>query len=84
MKKVRNNLLKRNFKWLGQGPRQHVLIYPSYIINGCHYHVKDRGDTCINQNSGISIEASTIQNASAKYKNLVLGDMCFNGVAIEI
>ena len=60
------------------------MTYPSYIINGCRYHAKDRDDTRTNQNSGVSIVASTMQIASAKDKNPVLSDMCFYGVVIEI
>ena len=60
------------------------MTYPGYIINGCCYHIKDRDDTCTNQNSGVSIVASTMQIASAKDKNPVLCDMCFYGVVIEI
>ena len=37
-----------------------------------------------NQNSGVSIVASTMQIASAKDKNPVLSDMCFYGVVTEI
>ena len=57
------------------GPRQQVLTYPRYIINGCHYHIKDRDEVRVNQNSGVSIVASTMQIASAKDKNPVLGDV---------
>ena len=70
--------------WLAQGPRQQVLAYPSYIINGCRYHIKHRDETRVNQNSGISIVASTMQIASAKDKNPVLGDMCFYEVVTDI
>ena len=55
-----------------------------YIINGCRYHIKDCDDTRTNQNSGVSIVASTMQIASAKDKNPVLSDMCFYGVVTEI
>ena len=66
------------------GPRQQVLTYPRYIINGCSYHIKDHDEAWVNQNSGISIVASTMQIASAKNKNPVLGDMCFYGIVTKI
>ena len=65
------------------GPRQ-VLTYLGYIINGCCYHIKDCDEARVNQNSGVSIVASTMQITSAKDKNLMLGDMCFYGIVIEI
>ena len=67
-----------------QGPRQQVLTYPRYIINGCHYHIKDRDEVRVNQSSGVNIVASTMQIASAKDKNPMLGDMCFYGIVIKI
>ncbi|RVW72561.1 hypothetical protein CK203_060057 [Vitis vinifera] len=76
--------IEKELKWLVQGPRQQVLTYPRYIINGCHYHIKDRDEVRVNQNSGVNIVASTMQIASAKDKNPMLGDMCFYGIVIEI
>ncbi|RVW19803.1 hypothetical protein CK203_115687 [Vitis vinifera] len=76
--------IEKELKWLAQGSRQQVLTYPRYIINGCCYHIKDRDEARVNQNSGISIMASTMQIASTKDKNHVLGDMCFYGIVTEI
>ena len=67
-----------------QGPRQQVLAYPRYIINGCRYHIKDCDEARVNQNSGISIMALTMQIASPKDKNPVLGYMCFYAIVTEI
>ena len=58
-----------------QGPRQQVLAYPGSIINDCRYHIKERDEARVNQNNGVSIVASTMQIASSKDKNHVLGDV---------
>ncbi|RVW11754.1 hypothetical protein CK203_089799 [Vitis vinifera] len=80
----KKELIENELKWLAKGPRQQVLTYPGYIINGCHYHIKERDEARVNQNSGVSIVASTMQIASSKDKNPVLGNMCFNGIVREI
>ncbi|RVW76434.1 hypothetical protein CK203_056883 [Vitis vinifera] len=80
----KKELIEKELKWLAQGPRQQVLTYPRYIINGCRYHIKERDEARVNQNSGVSIVASTMQIASSKDKNPVLGDMCFYGIVREI
>ncbi|RVW33032.1 hypothetical protein CK203_101237 [Vitis vinifera] len=36
----KKELIENELKWLAQGPRQQVLTYPGYIINGCRYHIK--------------------------------------------
>ncbi|KAL6310976.1 hypothetical protein AAG906_019942 [Vitis piasezkii] len=76
--------IEKELKWLAQGPRQQVLTYPGYIIHGCRYHIKNCDEARVNQNSGVSIVASTMQIASSKDKNHVLGDMCFYGIITEI
>ncbi|RVW66354.1 hypothetical protein CK203_065181 [Vitis vinifera] len=58
--------IEKELKWLAQGPRQQVLTYPGYIIHGCRYHIKNRDEARVNQNSGVSIVASTMQIASSK------------------
>ncbi|RVW75683.1 hypothetical protein CK203_055220 [Vitis vinifera] len=44
--------IEKELKWLAQGPRQQVLTYPGYIIHGCRYHIKNRDEARVNQNSG--------------------------------
>ncbi|RVW62801.1 hypothetical protein CK203_058901 [Vitis vinifera] len=80
----KKELIENELKWLAQGPRQQVLTYPGYIINGCRYHIKERDEARVNQNSGVSIVASTMQIASSKDKNPVLGDMCFYGIVRDM
>ena len=58
--------------------------YNGYIINGCPYHTKDRDESRITQNSGVSVVALTMQISSAKDKNPIFGELCFYGVIFEI
>lgn len=71
-------------KCIAQGPLYHVLQYPGYLINGCHFHTKERDNNRVNQNSGVSIVATTMQIASAKDNNPIFGEMCYYGVITEI
>ena len=71
-------------KWIAHSPSHYVFKYHGYVINGCHYHTKERDDLRATQNSGVSVVATIMQIASAKDKNLVFGELCFYGVITEI
>ena len=55
-----------------------------YNVNGRRFNTKSRDDNRVNQNSGVSIVAQTMQVASAKDKHPLYGDMTFYGVIQEI
>ena len=76
--------ISKILKWIAYGPSHYVFKYHGYVINGCHYHTKERDDLRVTQNSGVSIVATTMQIASAKDKNPVFGELCFYEVIIEI
>ncbi|KAL6337725.1 hypothetical protein AAG906_037319 [Vitis piasezkii] len=78
-----HNLLKRNLSGLHKD-QDNKFLRTGYIIHGCRYHIKNRDEARVNQNSGVSIVASTMQIASSKDKNPMLGDMCFYGIITEI
>ena len=59
-------------------------MYPGYIINNCRYSTKDRDITKVHQNSGVSLLATSMQIASAKDKNPIVGEMHYYGVINEI
>lgn len=73
-----------SLKWIAQGPSRNVVKYPGYIINGCCYHTKDRDNSRISQNSGVTLVATTMQVTGYKDKNPIYVDMSFYGVIIEI
>ena len=70
-------------KWISYGPRHQVIQYNAYDINGCRYRTKSC-DGRINQNSGVSIEATGMHVASAKDNNPVIAKSCYYGVIQEI
>lgn len=70
--------------WIAQGPRMHVLKYESYVINGYRFSTKSRDSLRVNQNSGVSLVAGTMQVSSANDKNPVFSNMSFYGVVVEI
>ncbi|KAK9212492.1 hypothetical protein WN943_001874 [Citrus x changshan-huyou] len=71
-------------RWLSQGPRPFVVKHPGYDINGYRFHTRERDEQRVHQNSGVSLIAATLQVASAKDKNPILGDMSYYGVINEI
>lgn len=76
--------ISQYLKCIAQGPHHHVLQYPGYVINGCRFHTKERDNNRVNQNSSVSIVATTMHCASAKDKNPIFAEMCYYGVIIEI
>ncbi|RVW21359.1 hypothetical protein CK203_106323 [Vitis vinifera] len=67
--------ISKILKWIAYGPSHYVFKYHGYVINGCHYHTKERDDLRVTQNSGVSIVATTMQIASAKDKNPVFDEL---------
>lgn len=69
-----NHTLPEWLKWLSYEPTKQVLEYSSYLINGVLFHTKKCDSTRYTQNSGVSIQASVMQVASAKDNNPVVSD----------
>ena len=76
--------ISETFKWIAHGPSHYVFKYHGYVINGCHYHTKDRDDLRATENSGVSIVAITMQIVVAKDKIPIFYELCFYGVITEI
>ncbi|KAL9432881.1 hypothetical protein AB3S75_027822 [Citrus x aurantiifolia] len=71
-------------RWLSQGPRSFVVKHPGYDTNAYRFYTRERDEQRVHQNSGVSLIAATLQVASAKDKNPILGDMSYYGVINEI
>ncbi|KAL8464801.1 hypothetical protein ACS0TY_034340 [Phlomoides rotata] len=76
--------ISEKVKALAQGPNNKVFKYQSYSLNGVTYHTKERDNTRVVQNSGVTLVSKTMQVASAKDKNPIMSDMTFYGVIDEI
>ena len=68
--------------WLAYGPRKHATSYSGYIVNGKRFHIKDVEKST--QNSGVSIEATTMCRSSAKDVAQVANIVEYYGVLREI
>ena len=73
---------KSLLKWLAYGPRKQAISYTGFIINGQRFHVKDIEKST--QNSGVSIDATTMCRSSAKDISQVVGVVSYYGVLKEI
>ncbi|XP_058202686.1 uncharacterized protein LOC131317134 [Rhododendron vialii] len=76
--------ISNTLKWIAQGPRFDVIKYSGYIINGYRFHTKDRDNSRVTQNSGVSLVARAMQVTNNKDKNPVFGELNFYGVITEI
>ena len=76
--------MSKELKWITEGPTNQPLSFDGYVINGCHFNTKSLNDRRVNQNSGISIVAGTMQFSSVKAKNPIYEYMTYYGVVKEI
>ena len=65
-------------KWLANGPRRHAMSYTGYIINGKRFHISDVDKAT--QNSGVSLEATTICRSSTRDMSQQLSMVTYYGV----
>ncbi|XP_022156739.1 uncharacterized protein LOC111023579 isoform X2 [Momordica charantia] len=69
-------------KWLANGPRKIAMSYTGYIINGQRFHIKSMERST--QNSGVSIDATTLCRSSAKDRAQVVNIVAYYGVLQEV
>lgn len=68
--------------WLSLGPRKHIMSYSGYIINGQRFHTREHDRST--QNSGISFDAETVLQSSAKDTNPVVHEVSYYGYTDDI
>ena len=76
--------VSETIRWLAGKPSFTVLTFEGYLVDGIRYFTRDRDDTRVVQNSGVSLVARTVQVSSAKDLNPVESDMTFYGIIEEI
>ena len=69
-------------KWLSYGPRKDAVSYTGYIINSQRFHTTEIERST--QNSGVSIEATTMCRSSAKDVSQVADVISYYGVLKQI
>jgi len=70
--------------WLANSLKFHVLCCSRYEVNGCLFYTKSQDDRSTMQNSGVTLEAESMQFSTSKYQNHVVGSMPYYGVILEI
>ena len=81
---VQGSDIDDTLRWIARGPTKMPLKHQSYVIDGRRFNTKARDAVRVNQNSGVSITAETMQISSAKDKNPHIGSLTFYGVIEEI
>ena len=69
-------------KWIAYGPKNDILSYKGYIINGQRFHTKDIDRET--QNSGVTYDATTMCRASAKDISQVVDVVTYYGILTDI
>jgi hypothetical protein len=72
------NLVNETLKWLSYGPRQTVLTYNGYVVNGRRFYTESRNSSLTVQNSGVTV-AANIMNVSGDGDNPEYGMNQFYG-----
>ena len=81
---MKENPSSETLRGLGGGLKFEVFVCNGYDINNISFYTKSLDDRSRVQNSGVCVEAKSIQFSSAKDKNLVLGFMPYYGIIQEI
>jgi hypothetical protein len=74
--------ISETLKWIANGPRKLAMSYSSFIVKGQRYHKKSAEKS--NQNSGVSLESTTMCRSSSKDKNQVMNNVSYYGVIKDI
>jgi len=70
--------------WLVNELKFDVICYTGYEINNCTFYMKSLDDKSTAQNSGVSLEAESLQFSTSKDQNHVVGSMTYYGVIQEM
>ncbi|XP_021823343.1 uncharacterized protein LOC110764642 [Prunus avium] len=74
--------VSNTLKWLAREPSRYAISYSGFIINGLWFHTKEFEKS--RQNSGVSLEATTICVSSARDHTPVTGKVAYYGVLREV
>ena len=74
----------KTLMWLANGLKFDVVTCTSYEINNYTFYRKSLDDKSTVQNSGVSLEAESLQFSTSKDQNPVIGSMTYYGVIEEI
>ncbi|KAL5732383.1 hypothetical protein ACOSQ2_032075 [Xanthoceras sorbifolium] len=80
--KCNASCVSNTLKWFANGPRDLVMSFNGYIINGLRFHTKETEKS--RQNSGVLVEATTLCRSSARDNTQILGQVAYYGVLKDI
>ncbi|KAL5857099.1 hypothetical protein ACOSQ3_004557 [Xanthoceras sorbifolium] len=75
--KCNASCVSNTLKWFTHGPRDLVMSFNGYIINGLRFHTKEAEKS--RQNSGVLVEATTFCRSSARDNTQILGQVAYYG-----
>ncbi|KAL5834196.1 hypothetical protein ACOSQ4_013693 [Xanthoceras sorbifolium] len=75
--KCNASCVSNTLKWFANGPRDLVMSFNGYIINGLRFHTKEAEKS--RQNSGVLVEATTLCRSSARDNTQILGQVAYYG-----
>ncbi|KAL5763733.1 hypothetical protein ACOSQ2_016327 [Xanthoceras sorbifolium] len=78
--KCNASCVSNTLKWFAHGPRDVVMSFTGYIINGLRFHTKEAKKS--RQNSGVLVEAITLCRSSARDNTQILGQVAYYGSRI--
>ncbi|KAL5793669.1 hypothetical protein ACOSP7_002263 [Xanthoceras sorbifolium] len=76
--KCNTSCVSNTLKWFAHGPRDLVMSFNGYIINGLRFHTKEAKKS--RQNSGVLVEATTLCRSSARDNTQILGQVAYYGL----
>ena len=79
-----DNNASETLKWLAVALKRDVMVCNGYFINGFSFYTKSLDDRITVQNSGVMVEAESMQFSTAKDNNPLLGTMPYYGIIEEI
>ncbi|XP_074346873.1 uncharacterized protein LOC141685682 [Apium graveolens] len=77
-------IISEMIRWLVCKPSFTVLTFDGYLVDGVRYFTRERDNTRVVQNSGVSLVANTVQVSSSKDLKPVESNMTFYGRIGEI
>ena len=70
--------------WLLTGLKFDLISCTSYKVNNCIFYTKSMDEKCTVQNTGVILEAESMQFSNLKDTNPILGSMAYYGLIEEI
>jgi len=74
--------VSNTLKWLAREPSRYAISYSGFVINGLRFHTKEAEKS--RQDSGVSLEATTICISSARDNTPVTGKVAYYGVLRDV